>query len=81
MVIIKIDLISILLSGHVARAPTKGRLMGLPLPDIVIYRYIKWEMPNNSASFKTIKFTNRRLQLIIYSYLITKEYWYFRNGL
>jgi hypothetical protein len=36
MVIKKIELILILLSGHVARAPTKGRLMGLPLPDIVI---------------------------------------------
>jgi hypothetical protein len=50
MVIKKIELILILLQGHVARAPTKGRLMGLPLPEIIIYRYIRWEMPNNSDS-------------------------------
>jgi len=30
--------------------PAKGRHMGLPLPDIAICRYIRWEMPNNSAS-------------------------------
>jgi len=40
----------ILLQGRVARAPTKGRLMGLPIPEIIIYRYIIWGMPNNSSS-------------------------------
>jgi len=46
----EIDLLLILLQGHVARAPTKGRHMGLPLPEIVICRYIRWGMLNNSAS-------------------------------
>jgi hypothetical protein len=53
--------------------------MGLPLPDIVIYRYIRWEMSNNSTFFKTIEFKNRRLQLVIYSYLITKRKLNFAN--
>jgi len=63
----------------VQRAPTKGRHMGLPLPKIVIYGYIRWEMPNNSTFFKTIEFRNRRLQLVIYSYLITKRKLNFAN--
>ena len=73
MMIKKIELILILLSGHIARAPTKGRLMGLPIPDIVIYHYIKWEMPNNSAFSKIIKFINWCSQLIIYSHSINKK--------
>jgi hypothetical protein len=40
-----------IVGGTIYRAPTKGRHMGLPLPEIVIYRYITWGMPNNLASF------------------------------
>jgi hypothetical protein len=53
--------------------------MGLPLPDIVIYRYIKWEMSNNSTFFKTIEFKNFSLQLVIYPYSITKRKLNFAN--
>jgi len=37
--------------GARCTCPYLGRHMGLPLPDIVINSYIRWEMPNNSASF------------------------------
>jgi len=67
------------LQGHVALAPTKGRPMCLPLPDIVIYRYIRWEMSNNSIFFKIIEFKNWRFQLVIYSYLINKRKLNFAN--
>jgi hypothetical protein len=52
MTIIGLIRYSLYFRGTIYRAPKKGRHMGLPLPEIVIYRYITWEMPNNSAFFK-----------------------------
>jgi hypothetical protein len=82
MVLEEINLLLILLQGHVARAPTKGRHMGLPLPAD------SWVCPYHKSLFtaisdgecriimlllKTIEFKNWRFQLFIYSYSITKE--------
>jgi len=36
--------------GARATCPDLGRHMGLPLPEIIIYHYIRWGMPNNPAS-------------------------------
>jgi len=72
--------------GTIYRAPAKGRHMGLPLPEIVIYRCIRLGMQNNSASFyKAIEFKNLWIQLIIYSInekvkLFKLEYWYSQSG-